>query len=215
MWCCFGAKGGVGCSVVAAALALLRSRTGPTLLVDRPGGQPDLLGISVPERGVDDWLDTPFPLPDTLSRLEVPVTEQLALLPRGAVLPHGRERGHQAIPDPSGILSAVLSHEGRPVIVDLGTGTDALELLDAAERTLLVTRSCYLALAAARRGPIPDDVIVIHEPGRAFRRSDVQDALGAPVSVWLDWHPAVGRTVDAGLLTSRMPSALKPLGRLL
>ena len=44
---CRSPKGGVGTSVVAAALALRHAHAGhPTVLVDLAGDQPDLLGVS-------------------------------------------------------------------------------------------------------------------------------------------------------------------------
>ena len=43
---CRSPKGGVGTSVVAAALALRHAHAGhPTVLVDLAGDQPDLLGV--------------------------------------------------------------------------------------------------------------------------------------------------------------------------
>ena len=54
---CRSPKGGVGTSVVAAALALRHAHAGhPTVLVDLAGDQPDLLGVAPSSSlGIGDW----------------------------------------------------------------------------------------------------------------------------------------------------------------
>lgn len=204
----FSAKGGVGCSVTTAACSLLSARTRQTLLVDLDGDQPDLLGVDVGESrlpGLSDWFSAAAPLPDTLRRLEVPVSDSLALLPAGAFDLSPR-------PEQTRVLAHLLASEGRTVVVDVGTRAQSLlALLSASERTVLVTRACYLALRAAADHPGPDDVVLVAEPGRALRARDVGATLGVEVGPVLKWDPAVARAVDAGLLASRLPRTLRTL----
>ena len=54
--------------------------------------------------------------------------------------------------------------------------------------------------------PRPTGVILLTEPGRALRRSDIETALNLPVAAELTIDPAVARAVDAGLLTTRLPA---------
>lgn len=99
--------------------------------------------------------------------------------------------------------------DGRTdVVVDAGTGSlpPALAAGPPGVRRTLVTRACYLALRrAARSVTRPDAVVLIAEPGRALRRQDVEQSIGAPVVVTLSVDPRVARAVDAGLLQSRLP----------
>ena len=55
---CRSPKGGVGTSVVAAALALRHAHAGhPTVLIDLAGDQPDLLDVAPPSSlGIGDWV---------------------------------------------------------------------------------------------------------------------------------------------------------------
>lgn len=208
----FTAKGGAGCSVVAAATALLSSRAQPTLLVDLNGDQPALLGLDSATSeapGLAEWFQAPAPLPDALRRLELPVTDRLSVLPTGACRPRPG-------PEPCRLLARLLATEGRQVVLDVGSPAQPLvPLLAASRRTVLVTRACYLALRAARSGPDPDVVVLVSEPGRALRARDVEASTGAPVGPMIAWDPAVARAVDAGLLTARVPRALRSLRDLL
>lgn len=205
----FAAKGGVGCSVVAAATAVLASARTPTLLVDLSGDLASLLGLSDPEGGeplgIADWLNAENPLPDSLRRIERRVTDSLALLPLGSGAFSPR-------PDQARLLARLLSADGRMVVVDVGLRAQVgVAILDASQRTALVTRSCYLALRAARRGPEPDDVVLVAEPGRALSAKDVAAAIGSPVGPIVRWDPSISRAVDAGLLVSRLPRPLREL----
>lgn len=209
----FTAKGGAGCSVVAAATALLSSRAQPTLLVDLNGDQPALLGLDSASfseaAGLAEWFEARAPLPDALRRLELPVTDRLSVLPTGACRPRPG-------PEQCRLLARLLATEGRQVVLDVGSPAQPLvPLLAASRRTILVTRACYLALRAARSGPDPDAVVLVSEPGRALRARDVEASTGAPVGPMIAWDPAVARAVDAGLLTARVPRALRSLGDLL
>lgn len=54
----------------------------------------------------------------------------------------------------------------------------------------------------------PDGVVLVTEPGRALTAADVEAVLIAPVLAEIAIDPAVARTIDAGLLTARLPRAL-------
>lgn len=96
------------------------------------------------------------------------------------------------------------------VIVDAGTGEPWPELAAAAERRLLVTRRCYLALRrAGRMAAQPSGVVVVDESGRALADRDIETWLGAPVVASVGLDPSVARAVDAGLLSVRMPSIMR------
>jgi hypothetical protein len=190
---------------VAAALALLAARApGGALLVDASGDLPAALGLPEPPGpGVGEWLTADSSVhPDALHHLEVEVRTGLRLLPRGAPW---------SLSGRAGALAAHLATDPRPVVLDAGIpGPAALELVAAAEQSLLVLRPCYLALRRAVSGPLrPSGVVLVHEPGRALRRSDVESVLGAPVVAQVEVDPAVARAVDAGLLGARLPRTLE------
>lgn len=228
IWCTWAAKGGSGCSVVAAAAALLSARRRQVLLVDLAGGdQARILGVEPEGPGLTRWLRHPNPPPDSLARLEVPVAADIALLPfRGSDLaadvstgspPDDVDLGERWV-----LLAHLLAADERLVVVDLGLGlvpwaashagpdpvSASVAIAGVAERCTLVTRLCYLALARAMEQPVPDDVIVVAEPDRALRVADVEAALRVPVAA-IRCDPAVARAVDAGLLTRRLPRALR------
>lgn len=209
MLCLFSSKGGVGCSVSAAALALVSAESHPTLLVDLRGEIDAILGIEPPSEGLSDWFSLDQPSPDVLQRLEVPVSPWLSLLPRGSCRSPARPERYR-------LLSLLLSGDGRRVIVDVGThAVPAVPLIAESSASILVTRACFLALDAARRGPVPDHVLLIEEDGRALRPNDVAAAVGADVAVRLRWHRDVARAVDSGLLTAKVPKSLRALEVLL
>ena len=209
MLCLFSSKGGVGCSVSAAALALLSAESHPTLLVDLRGEVDAILGMPSAAEGLSEWFSLDEPSPDVLQRLEVPVTTNLSLLPRGSCRSPTRPERYR-------LLSRLLSGDGRRVIVDIGThAVPAVALIAESSASILVTRACFLALDAARRGPLPDRILLIEEEGRALRPSDVSAAIGAEVAVRLRWHRTVARAVDAGLLSANVPKSLRPLEALL
>lgn len=213
--CCWSSKGGSGTTVVAAALAVVLSRSCPTgaLIVDLAGDVPAVLGLADEPAGsgVADWLDGGEHVPaDGLARVEIPVRPGLALLPRGNGVPHLSR---------SSALAALLATDPRSVVVDGGcVGADAptgrTELVAAvaanADHSLLVVRPCFLALRRAVRAPIrPTGVVLVAEEGRALTPSDVEDVLGAPVRAAVSVTAQVARVVDAGLLASRLPRTLE------
>jgi hypothetical protein len=191
-------------SVVAAALALRASRAAPTVLVDLCGDLPAVLGLVEPDGpGVAAWSratrDADAASIDLDAQL-VDVTSSLRLLPRG-------EGPLDALP------RAALDRLGAAVVVDAGCLHDASpvvrDLVSQADRSLLVTRACYLALRrAARLAVQPHGIVVIVEPGRALRSDDVAAVVGAPVVAELPVDASVARAVDAGLLVARCPRTL-------
>jgi cellulose biosynthesis protein BcsQ len=226
VWCFWSVKGGAGCSVVSAGVALLLARRQPSLLVDLAGDLPAVLGVEPPAGpGIAQWLDAAHPPPDAISRIEVDAGPRLSLLPVGAGTAAttgaaiGADRGHDALDraaerraDRLSLLARLLATDGRAVVVDAGAGFGHCRpLLDAADRSILVTRACYLAISRAAGERCPDGIVVVREPGRALRAGDIEAALGSPVVATVPWDPAVARAVDAGLLARRLPRALRPL----
>jgi hypothetical protein len=203
------AKGGVGTSIVAAAISLLSAEQNETLLVDLAGDQTLIFGASEPTATLSDWLGSDAPHPDSLARLAQEVAPGLSLLAvdRTGCLPRA---------DRLRTLAQILRSDARSVVIDLGRMRQAgVPLIQAADRSYLVTRPCYLALRAAMTGPTPDGVVLVSEKGRSLGIGDVSSALGAPVTAQLWIDPAVARAVDAGLLANRMPRSLRALRQLL
>lgn len=216
---CWSVKGGSGTTVVATALAAVLGRRdeGPALLVDLIGDAPTMLGIPEPDGpGVADWLAADDAVGvAAIDRLPKPAADGVDLLARGRRGVRGVERAR--------VLASHLGQLDRPVVVDVGaldapavaSDCDAARraVLDAADRSWLVTRPCFLslrrALAVGRR---PDGIVLVEEDGRALGRTDVEDVLGVPVVATVPVDPAVARAVDAGLLVARLPVALgRPL----
>lgn len=207
---CWSTKGGVGTSVVAAALALHVARRADTgaVLADLSGDAPAVLGLPEPESpGLTGWLAAgPRAPADALARIEVDAAPGLGLLPRGSgVLSTER----------APVLAAVLDGAPRPAVVDCGRVDHAPAAVAVARRatqSLLVTRACYLAVRGAKRAALrASGVVVVTEPGRALSPDDVADAAGAPVVATVPFDPKVARHVDSGLLRGRMPRALDDL----
>lgn len=177
-------KGGSGGSTVAVALARLLDHP----LLDLDGDAPSMVGLPQPE--TFGWPTGPgfevFSIPDDAE-----------------------------LPTPGALLGNV-EKLGLDVVLDLGTiGPRSIErraLLHAVERetyTVCVLRADYLAIRSALRcGVRPNAVVLIEESGRALTRSDVEDVIGAPVVATVVLDPAVSRSIDAGLLSARLPSLL-------
>jgi hypothetical protein len=209
---CWSAKGGSGTTVVAAALAIMAARHGPTILVDLGGDSGSALGASTPSGpGVGEWLCTTAAPPDRLWQLAHECGTDLQLVHRGS-MPVGAEFTDLA----SERLAVAAAAATSQIVIDAGTGVPADALLRCAEQSLLIIRPCYLALSrAAAIDTSSSGVVVISEPGRCLGRVDIERALGALVVAELPWDPGVARAVDAGLLQARLPRSLsQPLGRL-
>lgn len=198
---CWSLKGGSGTSVVAAALAL--TSPVPVTLVDLAGDLPAVLGLPEPHGpGLHEWLGSDAPAA-RLADLSVRAADHLTLVPSGQPGPVDRLDRWDEMVD-------ALTSDGGSVIVDAGTGSPPEALHRLADRSLLVTRACYLALRRAMNAPVrPTGVVLVAEPGRALRSSDVEGAIGAPVLCTIAVDPAVARAVDAGLLASRIPRLME------
>jgi hypothetical protein len=88
-----------------------------------------------------------------------------------------------------------------------------------ADRSVVVGRSCYLALRRAVRDDLlamATGVVVVEEPGRAIHAREVAQILGRPLLARLPVLASVARAVDAGIFANRVPGAIKkPLTRVL
>ena len=205
---CWSTKGGAGCSVVAAALALTWTRAGhDVVVVDLGGDLPAVLGLpQTPGKGLADWLRAGSAVPaDGLARLEVEAAPRLSLVPRGD--------GEVDTGERLSVLAELLARSSRLAVVDagvVGDGSATLPLVSEARHSLLVTRPCYLALNRLVQSSLrPSAVVLVNEPGRALDQSDVEQVAEAPVVATVMADPAVARAVDAGLLTSRLPRLLE------
>lgn len=194
---CWAAKGGSGTTVFTAARVLATSE--PALVVDLAGDVMAVLGLPDSDGpGIHDWLASESP-PDRLSLLEHRITDEAAVIPAGDRRVGSSSRWFE--------LAAHLRTEPRRVFVDAGTGRPPDALLAAADESLLVTRSCYLAVRrAAEMGVAPTGVVLVAEPGRAMRPADIETSIGAPVVHHSLVDPAIARATDSGLLVSRLPS---------
>ena len=203
---CWSAKGGVGTTTIVAGLAVRAAdQSVGCLAVDLEGDLPAALGVARPAGpGLAAWLaagaDAP---PDALARIEHPVGPGLHLLARGEVPEEGADGGRIAL------LAALLARDRRLVVVDAGrldVHRHRAPLAASAARSLLVTRACYLALSRTSHLPAaPTGVVVVRDPARSLRSVQVEAATGTRVVAELRVDPAVGRAVDAGLLTTRLP----------
>ena len=208
---CWSVKGGSGTTVVAAALALTSEP--PVILVDLAGDQPAVLGLPEPTGpGVGDWLASDAPA-NHLADLAIEVAHGVRLIPRGRPDQGAGLRTDEA--DPIRLqrwdeLISALTADRVHLIVDAGTGEPPEVLNESAERSLLVTRACYLALRRAVNSTTrPTGVVLVSEAGRALRANDVEAALNADIVAEVAVDPAVARAVDAGLLAARLPRALR------
>jgi len=208
-------KGGVGVTVVAATLAAgWARRDGVALLVDLCGDAPAVLGMAEPGGpGVRDWLADEHSSPGALDRLVLDAGDGVSLLPAGSatVAPWSEARARS-------LACALASRDGH-VVVDAGRSGGPsvghahevlVDELVAAGRSVLVTRSCYLALRrAVHQRIVADGAVLVREPGRSLGRRDVTQVLGLPMLAQVDLDPAVARSVDAGLLTRTPHRALE------
>lgn len=210
---CWSVKGGSGTTVAATALALLAGRRAgvPATLVDLAGDVSAVLGLPAEEVGLHDWLASSESV-DTAA-LEALVVDAGPTL---RVLPGARDTGPVRAARLSALTSWLRGPAG-PVVVDLGVRAQrdpvATAVLEAADRSLLVTRPCYLSLRRLVDAPYrPTGVVLLREEGRALDEADVEAAAGAPVVAVIDVQPSIAKAVDAGLLNHRLP---RPLARAL
>jgi MinD-like ATPase involved in chromosome partitioning or flagellar assembly len=200
MFVCWSAKGGSGTTVVAASLALVLSRSRPTVLVDLAGDVPAALGLAEPTGpGISDWLSSAAADAASLERLAVDAGDGLSIVHGGSDVTVAPARWSH--------LVEVLVATRWSVVIDAGLGPTPTPL--HRDGSLLVTRPCFLSIRRATSiGGAPSAVVLVDEPGRALSRDDIERAVGAPVVARVPWDPAVARAVDAGLLRSRLPRSI-------
>lgn len=211
-WSFCSAKGGVGTSVVTAAIARQLARNASVLMVDLVDDQPDLLGLDRSGRpGLRDWLTAEEEIGhEALLGLTEHVVDGLHLLRSGAIHELSTVLAARAVD-----VVASTSDAFDLVIADLGvvSGSSfdpATVLAAASDRTSLVVRACYLALKRAGRLSIAfDDLIEVVEGGRALRTVDIEGVFAQPVVARVPVDPAIARAVDAGLLSVRIPRSLR------
>lgn len=201
---CWSVKGGSGTTVVSASLAAVSARSaGSALIVDFGGDIPATLGIAEPTGpGVADWLNTSAETPpDALPYLMTDAGDSMRVLHRGAGVIEESAR--------LGQLADYLAAQPVFTVVDTGVGLPPESLRKEALNSFLVIRPCYLALRRATAvAKNADGVILLTEPGRALTRRDVESVLQVAVVAEIPVDPAVARAVDAGLLASRLPTAI-------
>jgi hypothetical protein len=94
----------------------------------------------------------------------------------------------------------------QTVVIDGGRGYSAAEAEHADEHYVVLRGPCYVALATllVPTDVRPDGIILLAEPKRSLTARDVTDVLDVPVIATIDVAPDVARTIDAGLLISRL-----------
>lgn len=230
--CIYSVKGGVGATTFTAMSAIAAGKKTPTVVIDLCGDLPMTLGFQ-PGRsdGVYDWLydraDGASPSLD-LGRIAVPVADGLSLISTGNKARWCGGIGVGADQERFAQLATTLleaaTRDGRAIIVDVGTlpiGETFVEcwapsarlrweLALRAPQRVAVTRACYLGLRAASSLLVPPtEIVFVREPGRALARRDIETAFAAKVGLEVQVDESVARSVDSGLLGSRLPKALR------
>jgi hypothetical protein len=96
--------------------------------------------------------------------------------------------------------------EPEIMVVDAGA-PGAESPIRTCEPLFVVLRGpCYLGLRhlVTRVTPPPSGIILLSEPARSLTRRDVEDVVGTRVVASINHHPAVARTIDAGLFLDRL-----------
>lgn len=208
-------KAGVGTTTTGVALALQQAKSAGKefLLVDTQGDLPHAIGLSEPRAaGISEWLVRG----GELGELEYSITSKVSMLPLGhhPIAP-------QLQPEKPEQLAEYLAADRREVIIDCGclwrhefdfdNHFDgqlqlATTLLEAADNSWLVAKSCFLGLRRLALSPFkPSGVVLLMEAGRSLVASDVSDLARCPVIAQLEADVRVARAIDAGLLASDLP----------
>lgn len=195
----YGAKGGVGATTLACAFAVMKATEGTSTAY---GSLQDL-------HNSWDWSvdDDAFPVlglpaPGTYANsIEMRVRDNLVI---NSFVTNWEDTGEMNLPD-----VAVSSHHFFPLSLSRYVG----ELIK-----ILVVRNDYLTLRRATRMktivPVggeefkPDYTLVVMEPGRALDFKDVENVVGGHC-IPVPFSTAFQRTVDAGLLSSRIPQDIQ------
>ncbi|MEY4401931.1 MAG: hypothetical protein RL072_1796 [Actinomycetota bacterium] len=200
MYACWTVKGGSGCTVFASAFALaLAKQQGKACVVDFGGDVPSVLGMAEPAgRGIRDWLAIPHRTPHTYLDLMLRATSELSVIPAGTASSFGEDAFRE-------LVEAADSN----TVLDFGTLQPPESICDALRSDWLIIRPCYLALRrAARLLRKPRGVVVVREAGRSLTSRDIESVVGAPVIAQISVSEGVARSVDAGLLATRLPKQL-------
>jgi hypothetical protein len=107
-----------------------------------------------------------------------------------------------------GLTLAAQAHVIGADTVVVDGGLHAADAGLAASESYVVLRGpCYLALATllASDSPRPGGIILVAEEGRSLTAKDVCQVTGVPVVATVTASERVARTIDAGLLVSRLP----------
>lgn len=206
-FCFWSCKGGVGTTVSAVGCATALANDGiDVLMIDFAGDVDAVFGVPVTKPGISDWLGQSGEI-ETLPRLAEHVAAGISLITQG-------EASDSAPPeDHVDVLCAALRNEPRHVVCDLGTSHFgsagaglAAALIDACDRSVLVTTGCYLALRRmARVDRRVDAICFVDEPGRALGPEDAARVVGAPVLATVTHDRSIARSVDAGVIAGRWP----------
>ena len=125
-------------------------------------------------------------------------------LDEGAIKSNGSSGGHGASGGHSANGTKSWQHP-----TDNPTAAAARFLIEAADHSLLVSRSCFLALRRIARSPHqPSGIVLMYEDGRALVASDIADLGSCPIVLQIEMDVAIGRALDAGLLITRLPQRL-------
>ena len=202
----YATKGGQGVTTTTAALGILSAHAGRrTLLVDTGHDLPAVLGLQDnPDRpGLAEYVEPASRI--TLADITTPVAGNLDIISRGTAPIVFSTHTY-------GLLVCGLGQYDH-VIIDTTDNAYAWTL--HVDHRVLITRPCYLALRRSTITPRPTHVVLINEPGRALDAKDIEAVTGVPVTATVPYETGIARTIDAGLLTTRLPRsltrALRPL----
>lgn len=114
--------------------------------------------------------------------------------------------------DPKNLPTGTVFNPDDYDIVVIDWGTTSPIHLTIPHTKLMVTKACYLSLRSfMNRHESADGIILLDEKGRALREVDVEAATGAKILAKIDYDDRVARTIDAGLLTARLPRSMSTL----
>lgn len=99
-------------------------------------------------------------------------------------------------------------------VTDYGSDLEMLRRVRDGDVNILVVRNEYLGLRRTvkihdRLRKRVSGVVMINEPGRALGRREVADVLEMTVWAQVPVRDTIARAIDAGVLMSRMPDPLK------
>ena len=195
-------RGGVGTSVVSAAIAVLaaRDQSRPTYLVDLAGDQTDIFGLAQADIGLDDWTTR---ADRRLTDLAVDIDPQLRLVPSRTAL--------DSTESLDGLVTALEQRRhDTHVVIDAGRLDLSDPFRELRPTHLLVIRPCYLALrATVSSSRTWDGLVVVRPPDRVLTTRDVVNVTGLPAIAEVDMSADVARAVDAGVFGSRLPGGLE------